>query len=92
MTKAIYKRRNKVGRIGYINSEHEVPLRPYRVEGRGDAIVIDVDRSFDLSAAIRAWAGQSTYIGKLRAFTYRHSKRSSRTCMRANKLYIYKYI
>lgn len=48
-------RRNKVERIG-INSVLDVPLRPRRVEGRADAIVIDVDRSFDLSAAIRARA------------------------------------
>lgn len=49
--------RNKVEHNG-INSEHKVPLRPHRVEGRGDAIVIDVDRSFDLSAAIRARASR----------------------------------
>lgn len=53
--------RNKKYQVGHvdINSiEKEVPLRSGQVEGRaeGDVIVIDVDRSLDLSAAIRGQA------------------------------------
>lgn len=41
------------------------------------------------AASLLESIGQSTYTGKLLAFTYRHSKRSSRTHTRANKFYIY---
>lgn len=92
--------RNKVERNG-INSEHKVPLRPHRVEGRGDAIVIDVDRSFDLSAAIRARASRcvpTSRPGNLHIpinYVLVHTQIAGnllRVC--TNKLYIhiYKYI